>query len=66
MFLLEHYTITITINRLAVLNKTCRMTASWLSLLLPSHWKELVLFGLIFLETGKPSVNTLGWPSHMA
>ena len=57
MFLLEHYTITITINSLALLNKTCRMTASWLTLLLLSHWKESVLFVLIFLEMGKPSVN---------
>jgi len=57
MFLLEHYTITITINNLALLNKTCRMTASWLTLLLLSHWKESVPFVLIFLEMGKVKVN---------
>ncbi|AQK88049.1 alpha/beta-Hydrolases superfamily protein [Zea mays] len=34
------------------------MTASWLTLLMPSQRKELVLFGLIFLEMGKVMVNS--------
>ena len=54
MFLLQFYTFTVTISNLALFNKTYRMTASWLTLLMPSQRKELVLFGLIFLEMGKP------------
>jgi hypothetical protein len=33
---------------------TCRMTAFWLTLLLLYQEKELMLFGLILLEMGRP------------